>query len=87
MTTATLSRSRKVPTSRQFDIREYVFEAIANTKIENLKKDNLFVVYLPQAKGCYGHGKTEAEALTDFREVFLDWALFRLEQGLSIPLF
>jgi len=36
---------------------------------------------LPTIKGYYGYGTTEAEVLTDFKEIFFDWIFFALNKN------
>lgn len=54
----------------------------------SVKRDELdggFVVSAAQAPGCVSQGETITEALTNWTDAYMDWAVARALRGMEVP--
>jgi predicted RNase H-like HicB family nuclease len=49
------------------------------------KRDKLFVVDIPELKGCMAHGKTKKEAIDNAEEAINLWIETAKEDNINIP--
>ena len=66
-------------------ILKYMREAMKCAKYVILPDDGTFYGEIPAFRGVYANEKTLEECRQTLREVLEEWLLFRIAQGLPIP--
>ena len=66
-------------------IVQYIAAALASARFEEIEDEEPWYGEIPELRGVWATGRTEAECRRNLAEALDGWLLVRLRRGLAIP--